>query len=502
MPVAKASRRHVIESLATVRKRELVVILESWATSASDTLPSEDSSVNALAQQIENSGGILRPGFRTFHLPSESPALPSLLSEFEESSSPGIDLSIFFRVEADEDRLDEIVEAVRGNPTVVSAYVQPATELPALNDMLPSASTPPVKTPDFTDRQTYLEPASDGGLDARYGWTQPGGRGTDVQIIDIEYAWNLTHEALTHQRAPLLAGAPRSGGKHARDHGTAVLGITSAGDNGFGVTGLCPEASVRTVTNVGGITAAEAVQFAADLLNPGDILILEMHRPGPHFKFLARPDQRGYIAVEWWPYDFAAIQYAVLKGIVVVEAAGNGWEDLDDSRYDKYAAFPAWWQNPFKRRAQDSGAILVGAGAPPPGTHGRDHGPARSRLDFSNYGAALDAQGWGREVTSCGYGDLQGGQDENLWYTDEFSGTSSATPMVAGALACVQGVRKANGLSPCTPADIRALLRQNTGSPQQDGTDPVTGVVKNPASQRIGSLPDLRLLIKEALSLP
>ena len=48
----------------------------------------------------------------------------------------------------------------------------------------------------------------------------------------------------------------------------------------------------------------------------------------------------------------------------------------------------------------------------PPGTHGRNHGADRSRLDFSNYGALIDAQGWGREVTTCGYGDLQGGANE------------------------------------------------------------------------------------------
>ena len=36
----------------------------------------------------------------------------------------------------------------------------------------------------------------------------------------------------------------------------------------------------------------------------------------------------------------------------------------------------------------------------------RRHGPDRSRLDFSNFGKAVDVQGWGREVTTCGYGDL------------------------------------------------------------------------------------------------
>ena len=64
--------------------------------------------------------------------------------------------------------------------------------------------------------------------------------------------------------------------------------------------------------------------------------------------------------------------------------------------------FPSTWSNPFNRVNPDCGAVIVGAGAPPPGTHGRNHGVDRSRLDFSNFGALIDAQGWGREVTSTG----------------------------------------------------------------------------------------------------
>jgi hypothetical protein len=129
---------------------------------------------------------------------------------------------------------------------------------------------------------------------------------------------------------------------------------------------------------------------------------------------------------------------------------------------------------------------VVGAGAPPPGTHGRNHGPDRSRLDFSNYGSIVDAQGWGREVTTCAYGDLQGGTHEDEWYTDQFSGTSSASPIVVGALACLQGVARANGQL-LTPANARAHLRA-TGSPQQ--ASPAA-----PVTQRIGNRPDVRALI-------
>jgi hypothetical protein len=99
----------------------------------------------------------------------------------------------------------------------------------------------------------------------------------------------------------------------------------------------------------------------------------------------------------------------------------------------------------------------------------------------------VDAQGWGREVTSTGYGNLQGGTDRNRWYTDTFSGTSSAAPIVVGALGCVQGILRAQGAPPLTSARARSLLRA-TGSPQQDAPG-------RPRTQRIGNRPNLRQLI-------
>ena len=398
------------------------------------------------------------------------------------------DLSVYYRVDAPQDQLDSLAEQLRSLDTVDGAYVKPAVEPPVLfAEALPLAEEPPAATPDFGSRQGYLE-AAPGGVDARYAWTRPGGAGAGVSIIDVEGEWRFTHEDMTQNQGGVVGGTP-PGSLLWRNHGTAVAGVFGADSNSIGVKGICPDANVRAISVFGlDQQSSEAIHKAADLLNPGDVILIELHAPGPRFNFELRDDQLGFIAVEWWPDDFDAIRYATARGVVVVEAAGNGAENLDDAIYNTPGAgFPSGWSNPFRRGARDSGAILVGAGAPPPGTHGANHGNDRSRLDFSNYGSAVDAQGWGREVTTTGYGDLQGGSNEDLWYTDRFSGTSSASPIVVGAVASVQGFLRAGGKPPLTPAAMRALLRR-TGSPQQDGPS-------GPASQRIGNRPNLRQMI-------
>jgi hypothetical protein len=414
--------------------------------------------------------------------PTEERIMARLAAQGQAAQAPMEDLSVFYRVEAPAERLAELQSQLASHELVEAAFVKPAVELPKLNDMAAAPEEPPPATPDLTARQIFLDPPPS-GIDARWAWTQAGGRGRDIRIIDIEGAWRFTHEDLTQNQGGVVAGTQLAGVDW-RNHGTAVLGEYSGDVNTVGIVGISAEAIASAVSH-GGIGSAAAIDQAAARLRAGDIMLLEMHRPGPRFNFATRADQRGYIAVEWWPDDFTAIRNAASRGIIVVEAAGNGAENLDDALYQTPAAgFPASWRNSFRRANRDSGAIVVGAGAPPPGTHGRNHGPDRSRLDFSNWGALVDAQGWGREVTTCGYGDLQGGTNEDLWYTDTFSVTSSASPIVTGAIACVQVMAKAKGRPVLTPAQVRNCLR-STGSPQQDAPG-------RPATQRIGNRPDIR----------
>jgi hypothetical protein len=503
-----------------VLERELIVVAKrdlGLRATRGGVASVTGTDVSPLTELLAAEGATLEPLFGV----SEERLQAQASSLAAETGAEAPDLSVYYHVEAPDERLDDLAERLQQMDGIEAAYVKPPAE-PAeyrmndialqdgieaayvespestifrMNDMAAKADEPPVHTPDFTVHQGYLEPAP-AGIDARYAWTIAGGRGAGVKILDCEWGWQFTHEDLLQNSMGVGVGtslsytanpAESNSTNRAVNHGTAVVGVMGGDRNSFGVTGICPDASVGAASFVGK-ASAQTIREAADKLQAGDILLLEIHRAGPRFNFQARDDQQGYIAIEWWPDDFAAIRYAVSKGIIVVEAAGNGREDLDDALYNtRPAGFPTRWRNPFNPANPSSEAIVVGAGAPPPGTHGNNHGPDRSRLAFSNWGRRVDCQGWGSEVTTTGYGDLQGGSNPNEWYSNRFNGTSSATPIVAGALACAQGVLGALDRVPLNPARARELLR-TTGSAQQDAPG-------RPATQRIGNRPNLRQMI-------
>jgi hypothetical protein len=375
----------------------------------------------------------------------------------------------------------QVADQLKSVVGVSKVYVKPAVESP----LAPPCAKPtaPAAIPDYFAQQGYLDAAPMGFGARSFAWTLPGGRGANVRFVDIEGGWTLDHIELRGGVGGLIGGEPFADAGWT-NHGTAVLGVIRAAENGFGVTGMAPEASSSAISHRS-LGSAGAIDLGASSLAAGDIMLLEMHRPGPRFAFQSRDDQQGYIAVEWWPDDFLAIRRAALRGVIVVEAAGNGAQNLDDPLYDTAdPSFPETWKNPF-RGAADSGAIVVGAGAPPGGLFGAD----RSRLDFSNFGSRIDCQGWGRGVVTTGYGDLYGGTDDafrTVAYTATFSGTSSASPMVTGVIACLQGVARQRGAQ-LDPVRVRDLLRAS-GSPQTAGLAGGIG-------QRIGNRPDLAVLI-------
>jgi subtilisin family serine protease len=416
-------------------------------------------------------------------------------------SAPDADYALAGFVEIvpqDSRKCPDLVERLNQSGGVWKAYIAPRPEpaaktakgkKPAPKKSKKKAGAAPPAAPlgtaagsrNFEPAQGYLCDAPD-GIGACAVWKQPAATGKGVTICDIEGAWKLDHEDLP--AGIKLIGGTMINNLGWRNHGTAVLGEMVSLRGNIGCVGISygAKAVVHSAVIGGVFNAAGAITAAANALNPGDVILIELHAPGG-------PDDK-YVAMQYWDVIFAAIRAAVAKGVVVVEAAGNGDENFDRPEYAGTGL------------QKDSGAIVVGAGVPP--TNYFDAydfsgsfppysriGAPRSRAWFSNYGAIVDVQGWGWHVTTLAYGDAQGGADEKRWYTHRFSGTSSASPIVTGAVACLQGFAKARLGRPLTPSEVRDILKA-TGTPQADDSP------RAPLGQRIGPQPDLARALAQA----
>ena len=286
----------------------------------------------------------------------------------------------------------------------------------------------------------------------------PGAAGAGVTIADVEYDWRPSHEELVARTLPAAVAPP--GGLdpsfHATEHGTAVLAVLGAADDGRGVSGLAPAAELRplspfSVTGAYELQAAIAVTAAG--LQPGDVLLVEQQilvdlDPAPAVERLV------LAPVEADAFARDVVAAAAAAGIVVVEPAGNEGVDL--------ASLGRPWLAIAAGEAGHSGALMVGAGGSGLSLSG-DLGTAAR----SNHGRRVDVQGYGEGVVTAGYGEGWSPAGDRA-YTACFDGTSSAAATVAGAVAVLQGVLEAAGRAPLTPAIVRERLVA-TGLPQPVG---------------------------------
>lgn len=344
------------------------------------------------------------------------------------------DLNLYFRIDVPPGQnTAALADALNALASVELAYPE------SLRQPDPAYDLPPT-TPDFGWRQTHRSAAT-GVAEGPVEYV-PGIDGAGTTVVDIESGWQLDHEDLgLPPSAYLDTEAPLFGSTR---HGTAVLGVIGGRRNEYGITGIAPDATMlvtshSTVFDL--YNPARAISLATSVLGPGDVILLEIatcvcFQP-------CRSDPRG--PVEWDAAVFDAIEVATALGITVVEAAGNGDVDLDDPEC----------QGRFDRTVRDSGAIIVGGGW-----------PDRRRINFSSYGSRVDVQGWATAVTTAGYGHLFGTGDPRQDYTMLFSGTSSASAIVAGVALALQGASIADGQGPLSPSALRQLL-VDTGRPQR-----------------------------------
>ena len=356
--------------------------------------------------------------------------------------------------------IELLLKKFETSPLVEEAYIQEKQILTPPEIQLPNLSVNPYDDPRFKN-QGYLE-AAPKGINASHAWSIKGGDGKDTTFVDMEYGWLLNHEDLVNKNIKLMSGQNIS--QH-RAHGTSVLGIVSSEDNQIGNIGIAPKANVKVISQIrdnGIYNTADAILSAVHNLQAGDILLLEAQ---------ASYDGYGdkYLPVEVHPDIFDAIRVGADKGIIIIEAGANGSNDLDNFK-DRNGKKILNRNSPdFK----DSGAIMVGAGSST---------VPHKRLWFSNYGSRLDVYGWGENVDTTSANPSQ--NTTNL-YTSTFSGTSSASPIIAGAATSIQGIAKEHRGSPYTPVELRNILSNpNTGTKSQD-----------PWNDRIGVLPDLKTIL-------
>lgn len=358
------------------------------------------------------------------------------------------------RIEAE----DVIAKAYR-DKAIEYAYFEPIIEDAGFFEGKRINKNDGVEIPDFEKEQFYLE-AAPTGVGAKEAWEQDGGDGKGLRVLDVETGWFTDHLE--------FFPAFYDNGKNAKkDHGTAVWGMLAAKRDGRGVSGIVPEATVG-IAGHGWTpgdwstyppTIASVLELAVLQLKRGDVLLIEQQAPA--VDDLLSP-------IEYFPAIFEILKSATRKGIHCIAAAGNGQSNLDDPRY----------KGAFDLKVRDSGCVIVGAAESPLSK------TPRERSDFSNYGSRVDVFGYGRNVVTTGYGDLLNQRSPQLaTYTKSFGGTSSASPIVTGAVISALGILKEEGIRP-SPRKMREALRK-TGTPQQGDT-----------TKSIGQMPEVKQLVE------
>ncbi|MBZ0263831.1 S8 family peptidase [bacterium] len=364
---------------------------------------------------------------------------------------------------------DELLYAIETLPLVDDAWHDPIPQLPDVTDI-------PPETPLYELNQGYTESAPYGIGAVAVRLAYPGAAGESVWFTDIEGGWNPDHEDLDISNDAIFGQIIHDEDEGWIHHGTAVVGEVVGEGNEYGITGIVPATSFVWMVSVGNMSAAAAVNLAAsDLIsNVGDVFLIELHAEGPEppdgIECECNCGQFRYIAMEYWRDTFDAILTATLSGRVCVEAAGNGSMNLDWETYN----------GRFDREVRDSGAIVCGA-VNPNNLVGEC---------WTNNGSRVDLYGWGRNVATTGYGNMfDGGNDFNQLYTSSFSGTSSASPIVTGAVIALQGAVKAISDSTWTAWEIKEFLGEY-GTPDED------------PSRLLGHMPDLERALAELMPGP
>lgn len=252
-----------------------------------------------------------------------------------------------------------------------------------------------------------------------------GVRGAGAVVAVLDTGIDMTHPDLAANGDRVgsrdFTGSP-NGWVDSHAHGSHVAGIVASDDQGSGIVGVAPDAAVTAVkvlSNAGSGASswiAAGIRFAAD----GPAHILNMS--------LGSPDRS--------PDIEAAVNYAVSKGKWLVAAAGNDGPNT--------VGYPGALPN----------VLCVAATA-----------PNGQRADFSSTNAEVDVAFPGVNIFSAVPGNRYA----------RMSGTSMATPGVAGVLALAVGELRKRSLKVPTQAEMMKAIKETATDIAPAGPDQGTG---------------------------
>jgi subtilisin family serine protease len=259
-------------------------------------------------------------------------------------------------------------------------------------------------------------------------------KGTGVGVAVIDTGIQLSHPDLTPVNAGKNCVRTRKAPEDDNGHGTHVAGTIAARDNGSGVVGVAPGASLYAVKVLNGQGSGTWSQVICGIdwatANAGTIKVANMSLGGSGTATPSNPDcsNGNNDALH------TAICRSVKAGVTYAVAAGN-------SAADASGQVPAAY----------SEVITVSALSDSDGAPGALGGPPACRTtekddffaSFSNFGAPVDIAAPGVCILSTWLGSGY----------NTISGTSMATPHVTGAAALYIAAHPL-----ATPADVQAGL--------------------------------------------
>ncbi|MBD1848914.1 S8 family serine peptidase [Cyanobacteria bacterium FACHB-502] len=261
-------------------------------------------------------------------------------------------------------------------------------------------------------------------------WELSRGAGTIIAVIDdgvdIDHEeFRSSGKIIAPRDVTRQTDDPRPG--QGEDHGTACAGVACANGN-FGASGVAPQAKLIPIRLASGLRSqAEADAFVWAAQNGADVISCSWGPPDGAWWDPNDPLHQQVVPLS--DSTRLAIDYAVTqgrngKGCVVLFAAGNGNESVDNDGYASYSKVIA------VAASNDVGVRSLYS----------DYGKAVWCAFPSNDGQPSLTPGiWTTDRSGAvGYnpGDAVRG-DRVGNYTNAFGGTSSSTPGVAGVVALI-----------------------------------------------------------------